>query len=72
MVDALYAVKSETYHEWPFALFKDLSGAVECVTAMHPDRDSDDLSMLIYRVPAFKSYSLVDAGDALRCSQEVL
>lgn len=71
MVDALYAVKVDAGDEWPFALFKDLSGAIACVNSMHAGTDSKDLMATIKRVPAFRSFEIFDADDALRCSEEV-
>jgi len=69
-VDAMYAVKAEVFGDWPFAMFRDLSSAIACVNAMHPDRNSDELIKLIKRVPCFKSCALLDAEEegAVECS----
>ena len=71
MVDALYAVKARKYDDWPFAQFADLDSAIKCVSSMHPEAESDELSGYIKRIPCFKSYSIVTKDDGLRCSEEV-
>lgn len=64
----MYAVKANTWDDWPFAVFATSGAAVDCAASLHPGAGGEELAELVARLPCYAACRPLPAGDELRCS----